>query len=481
MKAHDVHIEQNLLARLDRLPITRSVVLIIVLSMAVWVVEAFDIGIVGTVVLSLKGVLHLGPSRVGILAIASTAGIAVGLIPSGRLADIFGRRSVLIWGVALFGIATLLGGIFLNFWVIVLFRFLGGIGEGAVFPLPYIIVSEIIAPKRRGTVISYQNAILSIAYLLPSLVGGWALNTYALNLAWRLPFIIGGVIPLLMLIPITVWLPESPRFLLSKNRTAEVEVFVEKLEREAGVPHDKHLVNEQTLRLLQSSETASGLSSVTLLLKPPYRRRTVVTGLAYMATYFLWYTNLTYTPVILRDEGFSAGAAVTLVGIVIAVGAGGGILGGYLSDRFGRKLIYGIYIAFCVLGAFLLAFHQSRPVLFLGLFVIGWFGAGIFGVAKTYLAEQYPTGLRGFGTSMLELFGRTVPGVGFVYIVPLILAGYGARTVWVIIAILTGLFFLPAALWGRETSRQTIEESGAADNRSSALPSAAKQVQTEGA
>jgi len=170
--AQDVHIQQNLLARLDRLPITRSVVLIVVLSMAVWVVEAFDIGIVGTVVLSLKGVLHQGPSQVGILAVASTAGIAVGLIPSGRLADIFGRRSVLIWGVVLFGIATLLGGIFLNFWVIVLFRFLGGIGEGAVFPLPYIIVSEVIAPKRRGTVISYQNAILSIAYLLPSLVGG---------------------------------------------------------------------------------------------------------------------------------------------------------------------------------------------------------------------------------------------------------------------------------------------------------------------
>jgi len=471
VSAQDIRSQQNLLTRLDRTPITRSVVGTMLLLMVAWLVESFDVGIVGTVVLSLKEVLRLNPSDVGILAISSTTGIAVGLPFSGRLADRFGRRAVLIWGVALFGLATLLGAAFLNFEAIILFRFIGGLGEGAVFPLPYLILAEIVSSKRRATTIGYENGVLAFGYLFPSLVGGWALAAYAPDVSWRIPFLIGGVIPLLLLRPLFLWLPESPRYLLKQGRVDEVRQFVEKLESESGLAHDEDLIDPDTLTILRHSASESKYEKMSLLTKPPYLKRGIVAGLAYTSTYFLWYTNLSYSPTILKGEGFSPSAAIYIVGVGIFIGGIGGIVQGHLSDRFGRKPLYAVYIVGSIAGALLVGLHFSFAVLVLGLFFVGWFGAGIFPVAKIYLTEQYPTRIRGLGTSILEFFGRTIPGVGFVYFVPRLLQAYGATAVWVIVAILTGLFFIPMVIWGRETAGLTMEASGS-DNAEAPLTEA---------
>jgi putative MFS transporter len=75
----------------------------------VWVIEAFDIGIVGQVVLVLRKLWKLTPGDIGLLGISSTIGVVIGLYSAGPVVDKFGRKMVLIWGVVWFTVFTVTG------------------------------------------------------------------------------------------------------------------------------------------------------------------------------------------------------------------------------------------------------------------------------------------------------------------------------------------------------------------------------------
>ncbi|MCL6548764.1 MAG: MFS transporter, partial [Alicyclobacillus sp.] len=89
------------------MPMTRTVIGMVVLLSLVWLAEAFDIGIVGPVLKALKDGWHLTEAQMGLLGVASTAGVVVGMIPSGVIADRFGRRKVVLLGIAVFSVITL--------------------------------------------------------------------------------------------------------------------------------------------------------------------------------------------------------------------------------------------------------------------------------------------------------------------------------------------------------------------------------------
>ncbi len=85
--------QENLLARLDRMPVNRKILFLVGLLGVIWILEAFDIGIIAPVLFILKGEWQLSPSATGLVGSAGTLGIVLGLLPAGRLADRFGRKS----------------------------------------------------------------------------------------------------------------------------------------------------------------------------------------------------------------------------------------------------------------------------------------------------------------------------------------------------------------------------------------------------
>ncbi|OYV60690.1 MAG: hypothetical protein B7Z71_05810 [Acidocella sp. 21-58-7] len=86
-----IYAQENLLARLDRIPFNRKIFFLTCLLGIVWLLEAFDIGIIAPVLFLVKSTWKLAPTQVGLVASAGTLGIVIGLLPAGRLADRFGR------------------------------------------------------------------------------------------------------------------------------------------------------------------------------------------------------------------------------------------------------------------------------------------------------------------------------------------------------------------------------------------------------
>ena len=131
------------------------------------------------------------------------------------MVDLFGRKKVLIAGTALFSVFTALSAFSPNFTTLVILRVIAGLGEGAIFPVPYLMISELVNKRARGRIMGYAQWVLNCGYTLPALVGLWSVNTFSPDWSWRVPCLIGGL-PLLLIPLLIVWVPESPRFLLRR-------------------------------------------------------------------------------------------------------------------------------------------------------------------------------------------------------------------------------------------------------------------------
>ncbi|MFY9694824.1 MAG: MFS transporter, partial [Xanthobacteraceae bacterium] len=155
--------QENLLARLDRLPVNRRILFLVGLLGVVWILEAFDIGIIAPVLFILKGEWQLSPSATGLVGSAGTLGIVLGLLPAGRLADRFGRKTTLVGGIVIFSVVTFLASFSRDATELAIFRFIAGLGQGAVFPVPYLLLSEFVNKQWRGTAVGFSNSLLGFS------------------------------------------------------------------------------------------------------------------------------------------------------------------------------------------------------------------------------------------------------------------------------------------------------------------------------
>src|SRR5438045_7757538 len=121
-----------------------------------WLVESYDVGVIGSVLPSLQKEFQLGAFSVGLLAIASTLGIVIGVIPAGWMADTIGRKNILITGTAWYALFSLLCGFAPTPAALVALRFLAGLGLVSSFPIAYALAADLqlrrslvsIAPHR---------------------------------------------------------------------------------------------------------------------------------------------------------------------------------------------------------------------------------------------------------------------------------------------------------------------------------------------
>lgn len=452
--------EANCLSRFDRLPFRGRVVGIIGLLAFISIIEAFDVGLIGQTVLVLKSLWGLSPAETGLLGTSSTCGVVLGTFCCGCLSDRFGRKIVLMVAVVEFTLFTLITPLVENLTWVVALRFLAGLGSGAVFPIPYLYITELIGAKMRGVVFGYCNSILVFAYILPSGVGAWAVANFAPETAWKIPYIVGGM-PIMAGYLIHRYMPESPRWLIRNGRMNEALRLVEQLESSVGMAPDPHYVDKSIVKALTESRGAA-MDNWRLLFTPPYLIRTIVSWSMFAAALVFTYVVMVYTPTILQQKGFSGARSVLFSGVMMSIGVVSGIICGHLIDRYGRKVMYIFFAGLAALFSILLSIVEE-PQLFLVLGIVFAFcGNGLFSICKLYIAEQYPTQLRGKGAGFGEAACRVFSGVISAYCLAFFL-DHGSQNViywYMAAAYLTAIILL--SVWGKETMGKSVDTTGSA-------------------
>lgn len=452
-----IHEQENLLARLDRLPVNRRIAFLVFLLGVVWILEAFDIGIIAPVLFIIRGLWHLEPKTIGLVGSAGTLGIVLGLLPAGRIADRYGRKTTLLGGIVIFSIFTFIAAFAQDVTTIVACRFIAGLGQGAVFPVPYLLLSEFVNKQWRGTAVGYANSLLGFAYGLNTLAGAIVIGHMAQEDAWRTLLMLGGI-PILLVPFIIMYLPESPRFLLKAGKVANVRAFVEQLEDLSGVQHDEGVIDPEALKVLEYAATRK--VSVFDLFRAPYLRRCIISYTALLSPFVVFYIITIYGPSIIGRMGASPQNALYYTSGLLFLTVISTAIAGGIGDRISRRAgLVGI-MTVTALATIALGMPLPTAGVVIAAMVVWAFDYAGFPLAKLYMAEQFPTRLRASGSMLGESITRFLGGVVLVYLFPILDARLGSSVLFIILAILTEICVLPIWLFGFQTSGVSVEQTG---------------------
>jgi MFS family permease len=412
-------IETSIPARLDRLPWGRFHTLVVAALGITWILDGLEVTLVGAVAGALKEspVLRFDDSEIGFASSAYLAGAVLGAVLFGWLTDRLGRKKLFFITLAVYLVATTATAFAWNLWTFALFRFLTGAGIGGEYAAINSTIQELIPARVRG----WTDLMINGSFWLGAALGAAGSIVlldpalFPVDLGWRLAFAIGGALSLVILF-MRLWIPESPRWLITHGRAAEADAIVTGIEttlRKQG--HTLDAGPFQPIRLRTRSHTPLGEVARTLL--QSHRRRTLV-GLSLMAAQAFFYNAIffTYALVLTRFYGITPDH----VGWFILPFAVGNFLGpvflGRLFDTWGRRQMLAVtYAASGLLLAgtgYLFAEDiVSATTLTLAWSVVFFVASAAASAAYLTVSETFPLETRAMAIALFYAIGTGIGGV----------------------------------------------------------------------
>jgi putative MFS transporter len=185
--------------------------------------------------------------------------------------------------------------------------------------------------------------------------------------------------------------------------------------------------------------------------------RTVISAVAATGTFFMFYVVMTYTPTIFTDLHVALTTALGFAAIVTAAAIPGKMLNGWLSERWGRKPLFAIFMTLAAVTALLFTTTHQPDMMLIAAMGMSFFGTGAFPGLKMFYAEQYPTRYRVTGAATVEAVARTLGGIVGAALIPLAWHAYGLGTAFLIIAAVAIISSVVMLIWARETRGLTLE------------------------
>ena len=414
----DTIVETDIPARLDRLPWSRFHTLVVAALGITWILDGLEVTLAGTVAGALKAspVLQFSNADVGFAAAAYLAGAVSGALFFGWLTDRLGRKKLFFITLAVYLAATAATAFSWNLWSFVLFRFVTGAGIGGEYAAINSTIQELIPARVRGWTDLVINGSFWVGAALGA-IGAIVLLDPALidpEYGWRLAFLIGALLALVIFF-MRLWLPESPRWLMTHGRAAEAERVVAAIERQVYGATPIPSGDLPRVRLRARSHTPLIEVAHTLLKK--HRRRTLV-GLSLMGAQAFFYNAIFFTYALVLTDFYAIPA--DHVGWYILPFAAGNFLGplllGRLFDVLGRRpMIAFTYITSGVLLAvsgylfaqgLLTATQQT-----LAWTVVFFFASAAASSAYLTVSETFPLEIRALAIAFFYAVGTGIGGI----------------------------------------------------------------------
>lgn len=343
-----------------------------------WGLDAMDTQMYALILPTLIAVWQMSKGQAGILGTAVLIMSALGGWFAGMLSDRLGRARVLQLTILWFSAFTFLSGLTHDFWQLLAARSLQGLGFGGEWAVGSVLISEAIGPKVRGRVVGAIQAGWAIGYAVAVLISTVLFSTLPPDTAWRVFFFI-GLAPALMVLWIQRNIKDAP-------------MFIEERRRE------------------RAGEASSSLWAV---FDRDHLWTTVRATLLTTGIYGGNYVMITWLPAYLR---LAKHLSVLNVGGYLALNIAGSFFGaflnGWMADRIGRRRTF---MVIACLQAVTVAIYTLAPitseVTFLMGFVLGTLQSGTAAGTGAFIAELFPTRIRGTAQGFCGNGGRAIGAV----------------------------------------------------------------------
>src|SRR5215831_6986999 len=412
-------IESDIAPRLDRLPWDRFHTLVVVALGITWILDGLEVTLAG----SLAGALEQSPTLrfttvdVGLTGSAYLTGAVLGAIFFGWLTDRLGRKKLFFITLAVYLSATAATALAWDFWSFMLFRFITGAGIGGEYTAINSAIQELIPARYRGRTDLAINGSFWVGAALGAAVSIVLLSRAppGSDLGWRLAFLVGALLGLVILF-MRMWIPESPRWLVTHGHGAQAEAVVAEIEeRVRGHGHALAPVEGGPSRLRVRASTP--IVEVVVALVRTYRERTLV-GLCLMAAQAFFYNAVFFTYALILTNFY--GIPAEHVGWYILPFAAGNFFGplllGPLFDTIGRRAM--IATTYALSGVLLAATGwlfsidilsaQAQTVAWM---VIFFFASAAASSAYLTVGETFPLEIRALAIAFFYAVGTGLGGV----------------------------------------------------------------------
>ncbi|NBP31841.1 MAG: MFS transporter [Synechococcaceae bacterium WB8_1A_041] len=403
----------------------------------------------------------------GFITAATLAGILIGALFLGGLADRFGRKPVFIGEMVLLLIGLLGASFSSSSELLIFWLFIMGLALGADYPTAHLVISESIPASIRGRLVLGAFSFQALGAVIGTAICAVVLSSEPELSTWRIFYLL-PVIPVALVAWGRIFLPESSHWLLSKGHLTKAEKQLRKL------------LNRQDISLLELEIAEEGVvkyksSKFGDLFHGKQLKSTILASLPWFLQDISTYGVGIFTPIIIaaafgaeaHEHNLSAvihndllGAKGTaLIDIGFLVGISFAI---WLSDKLGRIPLQIAGFIGCSLGLLIAAvgnFNGTNNIILIGVgFFLFQFMTNLGPNSQTYLiaGEVFPTKIRGVGAGFAAACGK-VGAVLTAFFFPALLSGFGADRLLPLLALTSLIGALITWLYRVETKGVNLE------------------------
>ena len=378
---------------IDQSHVSPFQILVVVLGMAVALVDGYDTQAVAYALTSMAAEWGSKPADFAGAFTSGLFGLTIGAIGLGQLGDKFGRKTMLLVSITLFGVFTLMivaaSSLRDLFWM----RLLIGIGLGGLLPNVASLIADFAPARLRRTAVMIVIGCLAAGAFLGGLIAGQLLPHFG----WRAVFYAGGGASLLMFVVCLIALPESPMFLAARNgRDPRIARILCRIS--PSLPIDKRTVfvihrrPEHKASVIQLF--TAGRAAVTSLL-----------WIAMVIQLIVLYMLVLWLPTLAKESGNSVETSVFASALFSLGGLTGSLVLGPIAERLGPHVTLCVSYLLIAAASFVLASAGTDvPLLYAAACFTGLVTFGSWSSLTALMANFYPPDIRatgvGFGTGV---------------------------------------------------------------------------------
>jgi AAHS family 4-hydroxybenzoate transporter-like MFS transporter len=359
--------------------------------------DGYDISVMPFAMPTLSKLWHVDAGLQGWALTASLIGILAGSPLLGYIGDRYGRKAAIVLGSVIYGVTTLTVIWQHEYWVTIALRFCTGIGIGGLMPNTIALNSELSPKRLRATLVVLMFTGVTLGSSAPGFIAAWVLPTFG----WKVLFLVGGAVPLLVAVCLYFALPESVKFLGGRpERRAELLSVARRMRPDLAIGEDAQFESPV------SPMPQSGALGVGDILGPGFRLITPLLWVCFVTTLMTNYFLNSWMPLLFNNVGLTPEKAALASSLYHIGGTVGGLLISVLLDQFGFVVIAVLFVcaapAIAAIGSSSMSFAALSPLAAVaGLCVLG----GQFG-NNAAAGLLYPTPFRSKGVGWALGIGR---------------------------------------------------------------------------